>query len=104
MKTLLNYQPACPFCGINLSLTSLLFCPSSCLLRIVDSFGTEPAFNLRSFAKQRKKLTSWGGQDLQLQQFYTMFRKYTVKLLNFRTLTYITVNTLKFELRGSTMV
>lgn len=45
----------------------------SCLLRIVDSFGTEPAFNLRSYAKQRKKLTSWGGQDLQLQQFYTMF-------------------------------
>ena len=49
---------------------------TSCLLRIVDSFGTEPAFNLRSFAKQRKKLTSWGGQDLQLQQFYTMFRKF----------------------------
>ena len=49
---------------------------SSCLLRIVDSFGTEPAFNLRSFAKQRKKLTSWGGQDLQPQQFFTMFRKY----------------------------
>lgn len=45
----------------------------SCLLRILDSFGTEPAFNLRSFAKQRKKLTSWGGQDLQPQQFFTMF-------------------------------
>jgi len=50
--------------------------PTSCLLRIVDSFGTEPAFNLRTFAKQRKKLTSWGGQDLNPQQFFTMFRKY----------------------------
>lgn len=47
----------------------------SCLLRILDSFGTEPAFNLRSFAKQRKKLTSWGGQDLMPQQFFNMFRK-----------------------------
>ncbi|XP_060599364.1 alpha-1,6-mannosylglycoprotein 6-beta-N-acetylglucosaminyltransferase A-like [Ruditapes philippinarum] len=45
----------------------------SCLLRILDSFGTEPAFNLRSFAKQRKKLTSWGGQDLMPQQFFNMF-------------------------------
>ncbi|KAH3754449.1 alpha-1,6-mannosylglycoprotein 6-beta-N-acetylglucosaminyltransferase A-like [Dreissena polymorpha] len=45
----------------------------SCLLRIVDSFGTEPAFNLHSFAKQRKKLTSWGGNDLHPQQFFTMF-------------------------------
>ncbi|KAL4217311.1 hypothetical protein ACF0H5_023762 [Mactra antiquata] len=45
----------------------------SCLLRILDSFGTEPAFNLRSFAKRNKKLTSWGGQDLQPQQFFNMF-------------------------------
>ncbi|WAR09940.1 MGT5A-like protein [Mya arenaria] len=42
-------------------------------LRVVDSFGTEPGFNLRTFAKQRKKLSSWGGQDLNPQQFFTMF-------------------------------
>lgn len=48
----------------------------SCLFRIVDSFGTEPAYNHRSFAKQNKILTSWGGQDLQPRQFFTMFRKY----------------------------
>ena len=45
----------------------------SCLLRIVDSFGTEPAYNLRSWAKSHKILTTWGGQDLQPQQFFTMF-------------------------------
>ncbi|XP_046542925.1 alpha-1,6-mannosylglycoprotein 6-beta-N-acetylglucosaminyltransferase A-like isoform X1 [Haliotis rubra] len=45
----------------------------SCLFRIVDSFGTEPAYNHRSFAKQNKILTSWGGQDLQPRQFFTMF-------------------------------
>ncbi|XP_071148602.1 alpha-1,6-mannosylglycoprotein 6-beta-N-acetylglucosaminyltransferase A-like isoform X4 [Mytilus edulis] len=45
----------------------------SCLLRIVDSFGTEPAYNLRSWAKAHKILTTWGGQDLQPQQFFTMF-------------------------------
>lgn len=47
----------------------------SCLLRIVDSFGTEPAYNLRMYAKAHKILTSWGGQDLLPQQFFTMFRK-----------------------------
>uniref|UniRef100_K1RRB7 alpha-1,6-mannosyl-glycoprotein 6-beta-N-acetylglucosaminyltransferase n=1 Tax=Magallana gigas TaxID=29159 RepID=K1RRB7_MAGGI len=45
----------------------------SCLLRIVDSFGTEPAYNLRMYAKAHKILTSWGGQDLLPQQFFTMF-------------------------------
>ena len=50
----------------------------SCLFRIVDSFGTEPAFNHRVFAKQNKILTSWGGQDLNPRQFFTMFREYTL--------------------------
>lgn len=45
----------------------------SCLLRIVDSFGTEPAYNHRTWAKTHKILTTWGGQDLQPQQFFTMF-------------------------------
>ncbi|CAL1529052.1 unnamed protein product [Lymnaea stagnalis] len=45
----------------------------SCLFRVVDSFGTEPAFNHHTFAKQNKILSSWGGQDLLPQQFYTMF-------------------------------
>ncbi|XP_041374585.1 alpha-1,6-mannosylglycoprotein 6-beta-N-acetylglucosaminyltransferase A-like [Gigantopelta aegis] len=45
----------------------------SCLFRVVDSFGTEPAYNHRGFAKQNKILSSWGGQDLQPKQFFTMF-------------------------------
>ncbi|XP_029650594.1 alpha-1,6-mannosylglycoprotein 6-beta-N-acetylglucosaminyltransferase A-like isoform X2 [Octopus sinensis] len=45
----------------------------SCLLRIVDSFGTEPAYNHRDFARRNKLLTTWGGQDLHSQQFFTMF-------------------------------
>ncbi|KAK7112831.1 alpha-1,6-mannosylglycoprotein 6-beta-N-acetylglucosaminyltransferase A-like [Littorina saxatilis] len=49
------------------------FSKFSCLFRIVDSFGTEPAFNHRVFAKQNKILTSWGGQDLNPRQFFTMF-------------------------------
>ncbi|KAL5005564.1 hypothetical protein ScPMuIL_016722 [Solemya velum] len=45
----------------------------SCLLRILDSFGTEPAYNHRAYAKSHKILTSWGGQELVPQQFFTMF-------------------------------
>ncbi|XP_021366122.1 alpha-1,6-mannosylglycoprotein 6-beta-N-acetylglucosaminyltransferase A-like isoform X1 [Mizuhopecten yessoensis] len=44
-----------------------------CLLRIVDSFGTEPAYNHRVYAKAHKLVTFWGGQNLQPQQFFTMF-------------------------------
>ncbi|GAB1609940.1 alpha-1,6-mannosylglycoprotein 6-beta-N-acetylglucosaminyltransferase A-like isoform X1 [Argonauta hians] len=45
----------------------------SCLLRIVDSFGTEPAYNARAFSRKNKLHTVWGGQDLHPQQFFTMF-------------------------------
>ncbi|XP_064598112.1 alpha-1,6-mannosylglycoprotein 6-beta-N-acetylglucosaminyltransferase A-like [Liolophura sinensis] len=45
----------------------------SCLLRVVDSFGTEPAFNHKNYAKTHKILSVWGGQDLKPQQFFTMF-------------------------------
>ena len=47
----------------------------SCLLRIIDSFGTEPAFNQDEYAKAHKLKTQWGMQNLNLQQFFTMFRK-----------------------------
>ena len=47
----------------------------SCLLRIVDSFGTEPAFNYEPYAKTHRMKTQWGMQNLNPQQFYTMFRK-----------------------------
>ncbi len=47
----------------------------SCLLRIVDSFGTEPAFNFEPYAKTHRMKTQWGMQNLNPQQFYTMFRE-----------------------------
>ena len=47
----------------------------SCLLRIIDSFGTEPAFNYDIFAKAHHLKTQWGMQNLNPQQFFTMFRK-----------------------------
>ncbi|PVD38108.1 hypothetical protein C0Q70_00719 [Pomacea canaliculata] len=49
------------------------FAKFSCLFRILDSFGTEPAYNHHVFAKQNKILSSWGGLDLNLRQFFTMF-------------------------------
>ncbi|KAJ8320432.1 hypothetical protein KUTeg_002019 [Tegillarca granosa] len=59
--------------GHEITITSETEQLASCLLRIVDSFGTEPAYNNRVYAKSHKILTSWGGQDLQPQQFFTMF-------------------------------
>lgn len=44
-----------------------------CLLWILDSFGTEPAYNDDVFAKARKLKTSWGMQNLDPRQFFTMF-------------------------------
>ncbi|CAH1789934.1 unnamed protein product [Owenia fusiformis] len=45
----------------------------SCLLRIVDSFGTEPAFNHMPYASNHKMRTTWGMQNLNPKQFFTMF-------------------------------
>lgn len=45
----------------------------SCLLRIIDSFGTEASFNNEEYAKSHQMKTQWGMQNLNLQQFYTMF-------------------------------
>ncbi|KAL8623884.1 hypothetical protein ACOMHN_050599 [Nucella lapillus] len=43
------------------NITAASFTSLSCMFRIADSFGTEPAFNHRAFAKQNKILTAWGG-------------------------------------------
>lgn len=50
-----------------------------CSLRVLDSFGTHMEFNIRSyFAAHKKDLggaakNPWGGHQLNLQQFMTMF-------------------------------
>ncbi|XP_013421289.1 alpha-1,6-mannosylglycoprotein 6-beta-N-acetylglucosaminyltransferase A isoform X1 [Lingula anatina] len=45
----------------------------SCLLRVIDSFGTEPSFNHDQYAKAHKMMTTWGRQNLIPQQFFNMF-------------------------------
>ncbi|XP_077359879.1 alpha-1,6-mannosylglycoprotein 6-beta-N-acetylglucosaminyltransferase B-like isoform X2 [Festucalex cinctus] len=44
-----------------------------CRFRILDSFGTEPAFNLGSYARARGFQTLWGSWGLQPRQYMTMF-------------------------------
>ena len=45
----------------------------SCMLRIIDSFGTEPAFNRIKYAQEHQHVSEWGMHELNTQQFFTMF-------------------------------
>ncbi|XP_034563930.1 alpha-1,6-mannosylglycoprotein 6-beta-N-acetylglucosaminyltransferase B-like [Notolabrus celidotus] len=51
----------------------LAFLHYKCRFRILDSFGTEPAFNLGSYAHSRGYKTLWGSWGLQPLQYMTMF-------------------------------
>ncbi|XP_047233478.1 alpha-1,6-mannosylglycoprotein 6-beta-N-acetylglucosaminyltransferase B-like isoform X3 [Girardinichthys multiradiatus] len=51
----------------------LAFQHYQCRFRILDSFGTEPAFNLASYAHIRGYKTLWGSWGLQPLQYMTMF-------------------------------
>ncbi|XP_046847526.1 alpha-1,6-mannosylglycoprotein 6-beta-N-acetylglucosaminyltransferase A-like, partial [Xenia sp. Carnegie-2017] len=54
--------------------TGSLFSKYKCRLRVVDSFGTEAEFNHRGYRKHIQGGKSpWGGLDLDLRQFMTMF-------------------------------
>ncbi|XP_069036807.1 alpha-1,6-mannosylglycoprotein 6-beta-N-acetylglucosaminyltransferase B-like isoform X2 [Lepisosteus oculatus] len=44
-----------------------------CRYRVLDSFGTEPAFNLREYADRHSYSTAWGSWNLQPLQYMTMF-------------------------------
>ncbi|XP_072880712.1 alpha-1,6-mannosylglycoprotein 6-beta-N-acetylglucosaminyltransferase A-like isoform X2 [Hemitrygon akajei] len=44
-----------------------------CLLRVLDSFGTEPEFNHAEYAKKRNYGSPWGKLNLIPKQFYNMF-------------------------------
>lgn len=46
-----------------------------CMLRVLDSFGTEPEFNHAHYAQSKGHKTPWGKWNLNPQQFNTMFRK-----------------------------
>ncbi|KAJ3584561.1 hypothetical protein NHX12_015056, partial [Muraenolepis orangiensis] len=44
-----------------------------CMLRVLDSFGTEPEFNHAHYAQAKGHKTPWGKWNLNPQQFNTMF-------------------------------
>ena len=51
-------------------------------MRIVDSFGTEAAFNYRKFSEKDSKYHSaWGNLELNLRQFMTMFRTFNLLIM-----------------------
>ncbi|XP_030830575.1 alpha-1,6-mannosylglycoprotein 6-beta-N-acetylglucosaminyltransferase A isoform X2 [Strongylocentrotus purpuratus] len=45
----------------------------SCILRVIDSFGTEPAYNVDVYIKKAGTKSSWGNWNLVPRQFFTMF-------------------------------
>ncbi|XP_061912651.1 alpha-1,6-mannosylglycoprotein 6-beta-N-acetylglucosaminyltransferase B-like [Entelurus aequoreus] len=51
----------------------LAFQHYQCRFRILDSFGTEPAFNLGSYARSQGYKTLWGSWGLHPLQYMTMF-------------------------------
>ncbi|XP_013863683.1 alpha-1,6-mannosylglycoprotein 6-beta-N-acetylglucosaminyltransferase B [Austrofundulus limnaeus] len=51
----------------------LAFQHYQCRFRILDSFGTEPAFNLGTYARSRGYETQWGSWSLHPLQYMTMF-------------------------------
>uniref|UniRef100_A0A3Q3ID74 alpha-1,6-mannosyl-glycoprotein 6-beta-N-acetylglucosaminyltransferase n=1 Tax=Monopterus albus TaxID=43700 RepID=A0A3Q3ID74_MONAL len=51
----------------------LAFQHYQCRFRILDSFGTEPAFNLGSYARRWGYKTLWGSWGLHPLQYMTMF-------------------------------
>ncbi len=56
-------------------LTRLSLYRDRCMLRVLDSFGTEPEFNHAHYAQSKGHKTPWGKWNLNPQQFNTMFRK-----------------------------
>lgn len=46
-----------------------------CRVRVIDTFGTEPAYNHEEYATLRGFRTNWGYWNLHPSQFMTMFRK-----------------------------
>ncbi|CAN0395147.1 unnamed protein product [Lampetra planeri] len=51
----------------------LSFRAYACRYRVVDSFGTEPAYNHAAYAERIGLKSAWGSWGLQPQQYLTMF-------------------------------
>ena len=70
--------------NFEVSILDLLFKSSNllyrCLLRILDTFGTEPVFNYKKWKPERDDKGhdyghTWGNWGLNPRQFMTMYRK-----------------------------
>ena len=48
---------------------------SRCRIRVIDTFGTEPAYNHEEYATLHGYRTNWGYWNLNPKQFMTMFRE-----------------------------
>ncbi len=48
---------------------------SRCHIRVIDTFGTEPAYNNEEYATLHGHRTNWGYWNLNCKQYMTMFRK-----------------------------
>ncbi|XP_043546929.1 alpha-1,6-mannosylglycoprotein 6-beta-N-acetylglucosaminyltransferase A-like [Chiloscyllium plagiosum] len=59
--------------GHNLMLSTSVNELKGCLLRVLDSFGTEPEFNHAEYAKKKNHGSPWGKLNLIPKQFYNMF-------------------------------
>ena len=46
-----------------------------CHIRVIDTFGTEPAYNHEEYATLHGYRTNWGYWNLNPRQYMTMFRK-----------------------------
>uniref|UniRef100_A0A673D0S9 alpha-1,6-mannosyl-glycoprotein 6-beta-N-acetylglucosaminyltransferase n=1 Tax=Sphaeramia orbicularis TaxID=375764 RepID=A0A673D0S9_9TELE len=46
-----------------------------CHIRVIDTFGTEPAYNHEEYATLHGYRTNWGYWNLNARQYMTMFRK-----------------------------
>lgn len=53
----------------------VVLCLYRCHIRVIDTFGTEPAYNHEEYATLHGYRTNWGYWNLNARQYMTMFRK-----------------------------
>lgn len=61
----------------NFSWVYLLVC-RRCHIRVIDTFGTEPAYNHEEYATLHGYRTNWGYWNLHAPQYMTMFRTWLI--------------------------
>lgn len=52
-----------------------------CHIRVIDTFGTEPAYNHEEYATLHGYRTNWGYWNLNARQYMTMFRMYYIIII-----------------------